>query len=231
MYKEFSIIIPIYNEAENILILLDEIKDSIKSYKNYEIIVINDSSTDNTLDLLSKNIQNSSIHIFNNKKNYGQSYSIHKGIQLAKSNTIVTIDGDGQNDPKDIEKLLNIYREKKDVKLVGGIRNKRKDTILKILSSKIANSLRSFILKDNCPDTGCALKVFDKKIFLEFIYFDGIHRFLPALFNGYKYKTIFINVNHRNRKYGFSKYGTIKRALKGIIDIIRVIKLINKTND
>ena len=106
--------------------------------------------------------------------------------------------------------------------MVGGIRNKRIDNFTKIISSKIANSIRKFILNDDCIDTGCGLKVFDKKVFLTLPFFDGIHRFLPALFSGYGYKTYFINVNHRKRKYGISKYGTMKRLFKGIKDLIKV---------
>ena len=118
------------------------------------------------------------------------------------------------------------YLSNKETKLVGGIRIKRKDNLIKKISSKIANNVRSKILKDNCQDTGCSLKVFDKEIFILFPYFDWIHRFLPALFTGYGYKTLFINVNHRKRKFGISKYGTMNRLFKGIRDIIRVKKII-----
>ena len=111
---------------------------------------------------------------------------------------------------------------------MGGIRNKRKDSYIKKISSKIANYIRSNILNDHCSDTGCSLKIFDRDSYLEFPYFDGIHRFLPALFKGYWHKTKFINVDHRMRKYGKSKYGTFKRLLKGIIDLIKVVKIIKK---
>ena len=223
----FSVIIPVYNEEENLLQLVDEIKDSLSDTKNYEIIFINDASTDNTFEIL-KNIKDSKITILNNNINRGQSFSISYGIKKSFFNTIITIDGDGQNDPKDIPNLLKHYLSSDSIKLVGGIRLVRKDNFLKIISSKIANYLRSRILKDNCSDTGCSLKIFDKQIFLNFPYFDGIHRFLPALFSGYGFKTKFINVNHRSRKYGFSKYGTVNRLFKGIRDIIKVKKILNK---
>ena len=223
----FSVIIPVYNEEENLLQLVDEIKDSLSDTKNYEIIFINDASTDNTFEIL-KNIKDSKITILNNKINRGQSFSISYGIKKSFFNTIITIDGDGQNDPKDIPNLLKHYLSSDSIKLVGGIRLVRKDNFLKIISSKIANYLRSRILKDNCSDTGCSLKIFDKQIFLNFPYFDGIHRFLPGLFSGYGFKTKFINVNHRSRKYGFSKYGTVNRLFKGIRDIIKVKKILNK---
>ena len=225
----FSIVVPLFNESKNIIPLLKEIESTLKNYDNYEIILINDSSTDNTANVI-KNITNQNIKIINNIVNKGQSFSIHKGIELSSNETIITIDGDGQNDPRDIPKLLDLYFANNKVKLVGGIRKKRQDSYIKIFSSKIANYIRSKILSDNCKDTGCSLKVFSKNIFLEFPYFDGMHRFLPALFKGYSYKTTFIEVNHRKRKYGISKYGTINRLVKGIKDIIRVKRIIKNYN-
>ena len=226
----FSIVIPIFNESENIIYLLKEIKNILRNYENYEIILVNDCSTDNTLEVITK-IKDNQIRIINNIKNHGQSYSIHKGITNSLNKIIITIDGDGQNDPADIPNLLNNYLSKNDVELVGGIRLKRKDNIIKVISSKIANIVRSKILNDNCKDTGCSLKVFNKHTFLSFPYFDGVHRFLPALFNGFGHKTMFLNVNHRKRKYGVSKYGTMNRLFKGIRDIIKVKKILkNKKN-
>ena len=118
-----------------------------------------------------------------------------------------------------------------DIYLVGGIRLKRKDNLIKKISSKIANSVRSKFLNDGCVDTGCSLKVFDKNIFLNFEFFDGIHRFIPALFSGFGYKTFFINVDHRKRKYGRSKYGTLSRLINGLRDMIKVKKMINKNKN
>ena len=217
----FSIVIPLYNECENIKSLLSEIFTNLYSYDNFEIILVDDASTDNTIGVIKKVIDNK-VKILNNKTNRGQSFSIHKGIQHSSFDTIITIDGDGQNDPADIPKLINKYFESDKLKLLGGIRSKRKDSLIKVLSSKIANKIRSKILNDGCQDTGCSLKVFDKKIFLTFPYFDGMHRFIPALYRGYGFETNFINVNHRKRKYGTSKYGTINRLFKGIRDIIKV---------
>ena len=221
----FSIVIPIYNEAPNIKKLTKEINISLASYKNYEIIFVDDASIDNSVEELEK-IKNNKIKIQKNNINKGQSYSIHKGIKMCSFETIVTMDGDGQNDPSDIPKILEYYLSNKKIKLVGGIRLKRQDNLIKIISSKVANLIRAKILKDGCNDTGCSLKVFDRKIFLLFPYFNGIHRFLPALFSGYGYNTDFINVNHRKRKFGKSKYGTMNRLFKGIRDIIRVRKII-----
>ena len=217
----FSIVIPLYNESENIKPLLREIFTNLLSHENFEIVLVNDASTDNTSNVV-KNLINNKVRILHNKTNRGQSFSIHKGIQHSSFDTIVTIDGDGQNDPADIPKLINKYFESNKLKLLGGIRSKRKDSLIKVLSSKIANKIRSKILNDGCQDTGCSLKVFDKKIFLTFPYFDGMHRFIPALYKGYGFETNFIDVNHRKRKYGTSKYGTMNRLFKGIRDLIKV---------
>jgi dolichol-phosphate mannosyltransferase len=224
----FSIIVPLYNESNNIYKLVTEIYNSLKKYNNFELILVNDGSEDNTKDILEKIKINYPIKIVENKSNLGQSFSIWIGIKYSNHKTIITLDGDGQNNPYDIPKLLKIYFSNK-FSLVGGIRKKRKDSLLKIISSKTANKIRSAILKDNCIDTGCSLKVFDKDIFLSFPFFDGLHRFLPALFKGYGMNTFFIEVDHRPRISGISKYGTLDRLYKGIIDIIRVKKII-KTN-
>ena len=220
----FSIIIPIYNESENISDLISEIEINL-NFNNYEIIVVNDCSTDKTSKIL-KNIKSSKLKVINLKERSGQSYAIMTGIKNSLSSTIVTIDGDGQNDPRDISSLYNTYNNSV-YSLVGGIRASRKDSIIKIISSNIANKFRMIILKDGCLDTGCGLKIFNKNIFLSFNFFNGIHRFLPALYKGYGYQTFFIPVNHRPRTRGISKYGTLKRLIYGLKDIMYVKKVIN----
>ena len=226
--NKFSIVIPIYNEEKNIIGLINEILIYLKSYSNYEIIIVNDGSTDESLTKIHDLLSNTKIKVINNKMNKGQSFALKEGIVASKFQTIVTLDGDGQNNPKDIPILLSKYFDDASIFLVGGIRIKRKDSIIKKVSSKIANKFRSIILNDNCKDTGCSLKVFDKNIFLKFPFFDGIHRFLPALFLGYGKKTFFIDVSHRPRIYGSSKYGTYGRLVRGIKDLIRVAKIIKK---
>ena len=228
-FPSFSIIIPIFNEEKNIINLYKEIKNSLINIKilDYEIIFVNDCSNDGSKKTIEQIlIKDNKIKLISNDTNSGQSFSLHQGIKFSRYSTIVIIDGDGQNVPSDISKLLEIYNQGK-YKLIGGIRKIRKDSIIKILSSKIANYIRSIILNDGCKDSGCGLKVFDKKIFLEVPYFDGIHRFLPAIFQGFGYNTFFIEVKHRKRKFGKSKYGIFKRLLSGIINIIRVKKIVN----
>ena len=227
--RKFTIIIPVFNEEGNIENLINEIVNSLKIYnEKYEILIVNDASTDNSKKIINKLfLQNQNlINYINNEINKGQSFSIKEGIRNSKYETIITIDGDGQNDPKDIYKLLDKYFSDPAIGLVGGIRKNRKDSFNKIISSKIANYVRQLILKDNCNDTGCSLKVFDKKTFLNFPFFNGIHRFLPAIYKGTGKKCYFINVNHRYRKFGNSKYGTLNRLLYGIRDMIKVKKLI-----
>ena len=225
----FSIIIPLFNEKLNISDLVDEIFFNVKSLGfNFELILVNDASTDNTNEIINYLLikYKKNIKAINNPINLGQSFSLIEGIKNSQYETIVTLDGDGQNNPKDIPILVNKYFSEKNIFLVGGIRKKRKDNKIKMISSKIANKVRAFILKDNCKDTGCSLKVFDKKTFLLFPKFKGVHRFLPALFKGYGKKTFFIDVDHRPRIYGFSKYGTLSRLFYGIIDLIRVYYII-----
>ena len=227
----FSIVIPVFNEEHNLITLINEIKSSLKFYNEYELIFVNDFSTDNTLSVLEKEKINFNFKIINNKSNFGQSFSILNGIKNSNYNTIITLDGDGQNNPKDIPLLIEFYNKTKDASLVGGIRYKRKDNVIKIISSRLANFIRSIFLKDGCKDTGCSLKVFDKNIFLKFEYFDGIHRFIPALYKGFGYNTYFLNVDHRKRKFGTSKYGTFLRLINGIRDMIKVKKMINKNKN
>ena len=227
----FSIVIPLYNEEQNINNLIQEIFFHLKDIEfKFEILLVNDASTDNSHDVLQnlKNKYKDKVIIINNNINLGQSFSLIKGIEKSRYKTIVTLDGDGQNNPKDIKSLLEKYMSDELICLVGGIRQKRKDNLIKMISSKIANGVRKFILRDNCNDTGCSLKVFDKDVFLHFPKFRGIHRFLPALYKGFGKKTFFINVDHRPRIYGYSKYGTVERLFAGVLDLLRVYIIIKK---
>jgi dolichol-phosphate mannosyltransferase len=224
--KKYSVVIPVYNEKENIPLLVKEIILFLEGKFIYEIIIVNDFSNDGTNEILKSEIFSNCI-VLNHDKNQGQSKSIRTGILSSSYENIITIDGDLQNNPKDIPSLINVFnKEDSKYDLIGGIRIKRKDNVIKKISSYLANSSRKFILNDNCDDTGCGLKIFKKKIFLQLPFFDGIHRFLPALFKGFGYSTHFIYVTHRARKSGQSKYGTINRLIWGIKDLIKVRKII-----
>tara|TARA_B100001964_G_C14149116_1_gene561164 strand:+ start:487 stop:1245 length:759 start_codon:yes stop_codon:yes gene_type:complete len=225
-----SIIIPVYNEVRNIPILLNEINIVIRTIgclTDYEIILIDDYSSDGSR-LLIKEIDDIKVSKLFNSSNKGQSYCFHKGIKSSKFDIIITLDSDLQNNPNDIPRMLRLYISDTNIKLLGGLRTKRKDSLIKIVSSRLANKIRSFLLDDDCLDTGCSLKVFDKFVFLQFPFFNGMHRFLPALFKGYGSKTVFLSVDHRYRRFGNSKYGTILRLLSGVRDIIKVALIIKK---
>ena len=226
----FTLVIPCYNEEKNIKILFSEIYKSLRNYK-YELIIVDDCSEDNSINVIQENNNFENLKIIKNRKNQGQSFCIYEGIKSADYDIIVTLDADGQNNPFDIPNLITIYQKNKNTNLVAGIRKNRKDKLIKIISSKVANFIRQLIFNDGCSDTGCSLKVFDKKTFLIFPYFDGIHRFIPALFKGLNKTAIFVDVDHRPRKNGISKYGTIDRAIKGFKDIFKVLSIIKQINN
>ena len=223
--NRISIVIPIFNESENIINLINEIKKNLQKNFIYEIIVVDDYSNDNSYNKIKQTFND--VLVIRNKKNMGQSFSIYTGVKKASYSNIVTIDGDGQNPPDDINKLAKMYFTYK-YNLVGGLRLKRRDSFIKKISSKVANNIRTFFLKDNCLDTGCSLKIFDKEFFLLIPFFKGMHRFLPALFQAYGAKTHFIEVGHRPRTKGKSKYGTIDRLIIGTKDLIKVLYLIKR---
>lgn len=231
--NKYSIVIPIFNESDNLVSLISEIDEIIFNKIEFEIIIVDDGSTDGTQKVLKEIMidkKHLNISVIKNSINQGQSLSIFKGINKANFNNIITIDGDSQNDPYDIFKLEKIYANNDSIKLVGGLRKKRMDSVAKIMSSKFANYIRKRILNDNCDDTGCSLKIFDREIFILFPFFDGMHRFLPALFKGFGFQTFFTEVSHRKRQIGKSNYGTFIRLIKGIRDIIIVKKIISNKN-
>ena len=226
MINNISIVIPVLNEERNIIDLLTEIKKNLEKKIKYEIIIVDDGSSDNTHNVLLKYLKkNKKVLVFKHKKNYGQSVSLRTGIMQTSSNYIVTLDGDGQNDPRDILKLLKNFETDKEFMMVIGNRVKRIDNFARRLASRTAFKIRKFILKDETPDTGCAIKVFKKEDFLKLPFFNHIHRFLPFLFNSFKGKVISIQVNHRARINGYSKYSNFQRFLVGISDIFGVIWL------
>ena len=226
MINNISIVIPVLNEERNIINLITEIKKNLEKKIKYEIIIVDDGSSDNTHNVLLNYLKkNKKVLVFKHKKNYGQSVSLRTGIMQTNSNYIVTLDGDGQNDPRDILKLLKSFETDKEFMMVIGNRVKRIDNFARRLASRTAFKIRKFILKDETPDTGCAIKVFKKEDFLKLPFFNHIHRFLPFLFNSFKGKVISIQVNHRARINGYSKYSNFQRFLVGISDIFGVIWL------
>jgi dolichol-phosphate mannosyltransferase len=226
---ELSVVIPVHNEAENIEMLAAEIDHALNGQCAYEIVYVDDGSTDPTPDRLkAARISRPHLRILRHRSCCGQSTAILSGVRAARAPWIVTLDGDGQNDPADIPKLLAILHapgRPADLAMVAGYRRKRQDTPWRRFSSKVANTIRAGLLKDATPDTGCGLKVFARKVFLSLPYFDHNHRFLPALVQRAGGRVVSVEVNHRPRTLGQSKYGTWNRLWVGIIDLFGVIWL------
>lgn len=219
-----SIVIPAHNEADNIGTLINEIKQ-LKLEQPYEIIIVDDASSDDTCaNVLKLRAEIPELRIVRHEGTYGQSAAVATGIAHAVGELIVTMDGDGQNNPADIPKLVAalLDSENKNLRMVAGFRKKRNDSAWRILSSKIANSVRSFFLQDQTPDTGCGLKLFYRSAFINLPFFDHMHRFLPALIQMQGGNVISIEVSHRARMHGTSNYGTLDRLWVGIIDMIGV---------
>ena len=229
---DLSVVIPVHNEEESIELLINEITSALSDKYQHEIVVVDDGSTDNTLDVLLKIRQNlPTLRVVKHLKNSGQSTAVRTGVQYAKSPWIATLDGDGQNDPADIPNLYNELTNNQNSDpwlVVAGYRKKRKDTWLKRLSSKYANAIRAKLLRDGTPDTGCGLKVFARDSFLALPYFDHMHRYIPALFQRQGGRVVSIEVNHRHRMQGVSKYGFHNRLWVGIVDILGVRWLQNR---
>lgn len=230
MNIKFSIVIPIYNEEDSIFLLLEEIKNTFKKEKP-EIIIVDDGSNDQFKKKFDeKNIKRQNIRLIKHSINKGKCMAMLSGIKAAKNSIITIIDGDGQNPPLEIKKLIIKWitiKEKKFL-LICGNRIKRKDTLLKKISSLVANKVRKTILNDDCNDTACALKLFNKRDYLSLPYFKNMHRFLPALFKMNKGTIINVNVNDRKRSRGISKYNFNNRFWIGIIDLLKVWFLIKK---
>jgi dolichol-phosphate mannosyltransferase len=219
--NQVSVVIPVRNEEGNVASLIGEIDIALKQIK-HEIIYVDDGSTDNTYSQLkSLQTQFTQLKIVRHVQSCGQSTAVRTGVKAAQFAWVATLDGDGQNDPADIPKLIAAVTE--GVDLVGGNRRaSRRDTWVKRISSVIANTVRSKMLRDDTPDTGCGLKLFKREAFLDLPYFDHMHRFLPALIKRRGGKIVSVPVAHRNREHGKSNYGTIDRLLVGIVDLFGV---------
>ncbi|MGZ8196017.1 MAG: glycosyltransferase family 2 protein [Methylosarcina sp.] len=227
---KISIVIPVHNEAENILPLLEEIEKGMSLAEAYEIIVVNDGSKDNTGIVLKDAMSRfKNLRVLYHQQSCGQSTAIYNGVRAAIHPVIATLDGDGQNDPADIHRLYEVLQQKRktspDLWMIAGWRNTRYDSKWRLFSSCFANAVRSGLLADNTPDTGCGLKVFLREKFLELPYFDHMHRFLPALVLRAGGQVISEPVNHRARSAGRSNYGTLDRLWAGMTDLLGVIWL------
>lgn len=223
-----SVVVPVHNEAENIVPLIQEIELALTGTVDYEIVYVNDGSTDDTAKRLTEaKAQSARLRVIHHAKSCGQSTALRTGIKVAKGDWIVTLDGDGQNDPADIKMLISALKD--GVDLVGGNRrHARRDSWIKRVSSIVANGVRSRLLNDSTPDTGCGLKLIRRDAFLDLPYFDHMHRFLPALVQRRGGGVVSVPVNHRAREHGQSKYGTIDRLMVGIVDLVGMLWLLRR---
>ncbi|MFL9826566.1 glycosyltransferase family 2 protein [Rhodoplanes sp. SY1] len=224
-----AVVVPVRNEAENVAPLLAEIVTSLASEGPFEVIYVNDGSTDDTGAVLDRlRAERPWLRHVRHATSCGQSAAVRTGVGAARAPLVATLDGDGQNDPSFIPAMLDRLRKDGHVGLVAGQRVGRKDTGFKRLQSRIANAVRSSVLKDGTRDTGCGLKAFRREVFMALPYFDGLHRFLPALVRRDGWTIAYVDVKDRPRRHGTSKYGFFDRLWIGILDLAGVWWLIRR---
>ena len=226
---DLSVVVPVFNERDNIAPLLAEIVAALRERVSFEVIYVDDDSTDDSRAVLAaQKALIPELRVLHHVTRSGQSTAIWNGVRAAQSPWIATLDGDGQNDPGDLPKLLDARAQAPEVALFAGWRVTRRDSFNKRMSSKVANAVRSRMLKDATPDTGCGLKVFQREVFMRLPYFDHMHRYLPALFNRAGAKSRSVPVGHRPRTAGTSKYGMLDRLWVGLADLRGVAWLMRR---
>jgi glycosyltransferase involved in cell wall biosynthesis len=223
------VVVPVRNEAENVGPLADEIAAALNGRWTFEVIYANDGSTDGThaaLEALKG--ERPWLRQVRHEASCGQSAAVRSGVAVARAPIVATLDGDGQNDPSFIPALLAALEQGKSIGLAAGQRVGRRDGGFKRLQSRIANGVRGAILRDGTRDTGCGLKAFRRDAFLALPYFDGLHRFLPALFRRDGYAIAYVEVIDRPRRHGISNYGMWDRLWVGVLDLAGVWWLIRR---
>jgi dolichol-phosphate mannosyltransferase len=229
---EFSIVIPAHDEAKNVAPCLEQISAALEGKGEYEVLWVDDGSKDDTLPrLMAQARRFSHLRIVRHRRRSGQTAALATGVARARASLIVTLDGDGQNDPADIPRLLEVFgaaTRGPAPQLVTGYRRRRQDAWLKRITSRIANTVRAGLLRDRTPDTGCGLKVFRRDAFLALPAFDHMHRFLPALFLREGGTVLSVEVCHRPRLHGRTHYGTFDRLWVGIVDLLGVMWLLRR---
>ena len=220
-----SVVVPLYNEEENVPILQRELTAALAGL-DYEIVFVDDGSRDGTRAKIALEPEGR-VRVLAFEKNAGQSAAMYAGLHAARGRVAALLDGDLQNDPADIPKLVARI-ESGEADLVCGYRAKRKDTVVKRLTSRVANFVRSRFTRDGVRDTGCTLKAMKKECVGALVPFVGMHRFIPALVKGAGYRLVEVPVNHRARQYGVSKYGLGNRALRATVDMFGVRWLLSR---
>jgi dolichol-phosphate mannosyltransferase len=232
--EAFSVVVPAHDEAENVGPLIEEIFAATRAQPPREVIFVDDGSSDATAArVLEAGLRHPEVVLVRHHGRFGQSAGLRSGAEAATAPWIVTLDGDGQNDPADIPALI-ARAERADAGapapvLVAGLRRKRRDTLSKRLASRFANGLRSRLLGDHCPDTGCGLKLIRRDVLLGLPYFSALHRFLPALVQIHGWPMAMAPVNHRPRERGHTKYSNWQRGLVGLFDLFGVLWLKKRT--
>ena len=225
---QLSVVVPVFNEQDNVGPLLREVVAALRGHVEFEAIFVDDNSKDGTLAALrALKAEVPELRVLHHVKQSGQSTAIRTGVRHARAPWVATLDGDGQNDPADIPKLLAARdTAAPQIRLFAGWRVNRQDSGSKRWASKWANAIRARMLRDDTPDTGCGIKLFERDAFLDLPYFDHMHRYLPALMQRAGWQTVSVPVNHRARSTGVSKYNNLNRALVGIRDLMGVAWLI-----
>ncbi|MDP6270505.1 MAG: glycosyltransferase family 2 protein [Alphaproteobacteria bacterium] len=228
-----SVVIPVHDEAANIGALIDEVATALEGLLAFELVVVDDCSADDTASVLAAAASARPwLRRLRHRSNAGQSAALRSGIEAARGRWIATLDGDGQNDPADLPKLLALVDLEAPApvqQLIAGYRRRRHDGWLKRVSSKVANAVRRRLLRDGTPDTGCGLKLFERQLFLSLPLFDHFHRFLPALVRLRGASVTSVEVNHRPRRGGRSHYGVADRLWVGIVDLCGVMWLARRS--
>jgi len=224
-----SVVVPVRNEADNVGPLTQEIAAALEGRWSFELIYVNDGSSDGTeAALVALKAERPWLRQVKHESSCGQSAAVRSGVAAARAATVATLDGDGQNDPSFIPALLTALEQGTNIGLVAGQRVGRRASGFKRLQSRIANGVRGAILRDGTRDTGCGLKAFRRDAFLALPYFDGLHRFLPALFRRDGYAIAYVDVIDRPRRHGVSNYGMWDRLWIGILDLAGVWWLIRR---
>jgi dolichol-phosphate mannosyltransferase len=229
MSLELSVVVPVHNEIGNVGPLLSEVRAALDDRTEYEILCVDDGSDDGTGERLAA-LQQAlpRLRVVHLSRHTGQSAAIVAGVEEARGTWIATLDGDGQDDPADLSRMLSKVRDSvaaPALRLVVGQRLRRRDTLVKRVSSRIANCVRARVLGDATPDTGCGLKLFSREAFMALPRFDHMHRFLPALFLQAGWQVASAPVTNRPRLHGRSHYGVLDRLGTGIVDLFGVLWL------